>query len=68
MASATEQKESVGERILLKLLLNKSGQTIDSSAQVSIVVGNVYLLSLEFTQHVFKMCRTISTEGASAPL
>ena len=30
-ASATEQKQRVGERIQLELLLNDAGQTIDSS-------------------------------------
>ena len=65
---SAEQKECVGERIQLKLPLNKSGQTIDSSAQICVSAGNVYFLGLEFTQHDSKMRRTISTAQASAPL
>ena len=67
-ASATEQKQRVGEWIQMELLLNKSSQAIYSSPQIRIAAGNIHpLCAGELTQHDFKIRNTVSTVATSAP-
>ena len=67
-ASATEQKQRVGERIQLKLLLNYAGQTIDSSSEVGVAAGDIdFVSSGKIIQHDCRICSTMAVVSASAP-
>ena len=67
-ASAAEEKQRVGERIQMKLLLNKSGQSVYPAAQVGVAAGNIYpVCTGEVAQHDFNIRSTVSTVAASAP-
>ena len=67
-ASATEQKQRVGERIQLKLLLNDAGQTIDSSSEVGVAAGDIdFVSSGKIIQHDCRICSTMAVVSASAP-
>lgn len=66
--SSTEQKQSIGERIQLKLLLNEGSQSVDTEAKIRIAAGNVHPVgSGEICQHDFSTRKTVSTVAASAP-
>jgi len=67
-ASAAEQEQCIGERIQMKLLLNHSRQSVNSSTKVSVTAGDVYPVStVEVAQHDFNIRSTVSTVAVSAP-
>ena len=67
--SSTEQKQSIGERIQLKLLLNKSGQSIDSSTQICVTAGNVDPVGPgKITQHDRSVSSSKDSVSGSIPL
>ena len=67
-ASATEQKQRVGERIQLELLLNDAGQTIDSSSEIGVAAGNIDLVgSGKIIQHDCRIRSSMAVVSASAP-
>ena len=67
-ASAAEQEQCIGERIQIELLLNQNGQTVYTTAQVSVTAGNIHPVSTgEVAQHDFRNRSTVSTVAASAP-
>ena len=67
-ASATEQKQRVGEGIQLELLLNHAGQTIDSSSEIGVTAGNIDLArSSKSIQHDCRIRNSMAVVSASAP-
>ena len=66
--SPAEQEQCVGEWIQLKLLLDHSGQTVYSFAQIGIAAGDVDLVGPgKVVQHDFKIRSIVSTVVVSAP-
>ena len=67
-APAAEQKQRVGERIQLELLLNYAGQTIDSPSEIGIAAGDVDLVSSrKIIQHDCRTRSSMAVVSASAP-
>lgn len=63
-----KQKQCVGEGVQFKLLLDHSGQTVYSFAQIGVATGDVDLVGPgKVVQHDFKIRSIISTVAASAP-
>lgn len=64
----TKQKQCIGKRIQLELLLYHAGQTIYSFSQVCVPAGNVDLIrSGKIVQHVFNVWQIVCTSFGSAP-
>ena len=67
-ASAAEKEQCICKWIQIELLLNKSGQTVDPTAQVSVTAGNIHPIRAgEVGQRDFKIRSTASTVAVSAP-
>ena len=67
-ASAAEQEQCIGEWIQIELLLNKSCQSVYSTAKICVTAGNVHPVgTIKVCQHDFKIRSTVSTVAASAP-
>ena len=67
-ASAAEEEQGVGKWIQVKLLLYKSGQSVNPASQVSIAAGDIDPVGTgKVAQHNFKIRSTVSTVAASAP-
>ena len=68
-ASATEEKECIGEWIQVELLLYNGSQSVYTTTQVSVATCDIYpVCSGEVRQHDCKIRSTVSTVAASAPL
>ena len=67
-ASAAEQKQGVGERSQLKLLLNHVGQTIDAPSEVGVAAGDIHFVgSGKIIQHDCRIRSNMAVVSASAP-
>ena len=68
-ASATEEKECIGEWIQVELLLYNGSQSVYTTTQISVATCDIYpVCSGEVRQHDCKIRSTVSTVAASAPL
>lgn len=64
----TKQKQRIGKRVQLELLLYHAGQTIYSFSQICVPAGNVDLIrSGKIVQHVFNVWQIVCTSFGSAP-
>lgn len=51
-SSATEQKQSIGKRVQLKLCLDDAHQPVNPLAQVCVTASNIYMLYLRWVKHL----------------